>query len=67
MIAFNGLPGVAIQNPNFPGDSGDSIILVTDSVIPSPSNLGILLGDVSFVAFFEGSEGKGIHLTARRT
>lgn len=55
--AFNGLPGVSIVNPDFPGDSGSSILLVTESLIPSPSNLGIDLGTVSFVASFEGQEG----------
>lgn len=56
-LAFNGLPGVAILNPNFPRDSGTSIVLETESVIPSPANLGIFLGDVAFVASFEGQEG----------
>lgn len=56
-LAFNKLPGVTIMNPNFPGDSGTSIILQTDSVIPNPSNLGIQLGHVDFIASFENQTG----------
>ncbi|KAM0789126.1 hypothetical protein ACM66B_003180 [Microbotryomycetes sp. NB124-2] len=54
--AFNGLPGVTIVNPDFPADSVSppGIQLVTDSSIPSPSNLGIVLGTTVFQAFFEG-------------
>ncbi|KAL8278093.1 hypothetical protein RQP46_009553 [Phenoliferia psychrophenolica] len=54
--AFNGLPGVTIRNPDFPGDAPNGIQLVTDSSIPSPSNLGIELGHASFIASFEGQE-----------
>ncbi|KAM0750211.1 hypothetical protein T439DRAFT_247618 [Meredithblackwellia eburnea MCA 4105] len=54
--AFNGLPGVTIQNPDFPGDAPDGIELSTDSAIPSPSNLGIELGHATFIASFEGQE-----------
>lgn len=47
--AFNGLPGVTIVNPDFPGDSQSpkGIQLVTDTAIPSPSNLGIEVGRVA--------------------
>lgn len=54
--AFNGLPGVTIVNPDFPRDSQDpkGIALVTQSSIPSPSNLGIELGTATFEIFYEG-------------
>lgn len=56
--AFNKLPGVTIFNPDFPGETQDSILLTTTSTIPSLSNLGIDLGTVSFVARFMGEVGK---------
>ncbi|KAI5474806.1 pre-rrna processing protein [Pseudohyphozyma bogoriensis] len=54
--AFNGLPGVTISNPDFPGDASNGIELETDTLIPSPSNLGIQLGTTTFIASFEGQE-----------
>lgn len=48
---------VSIRNPDFPGDAPNGIQLVTDSSIPSPSNLGIELGHASFIASFQGQEG----------
>lgn len=51
-------PPVTIVNPDFPGDAPNGIQLVTDSSIPSPSNLGIELGHVSFVARFMGEVGE---------
>ncbi|SGY79107.1 BQ5605_C008g05044 [Microbotryum silenes-dioicae] len=52
--AFNGLPGVTIVNPDFPSDVQDGIALVTETAIPSQSNLGVNLGTVNFKAYFEG-------------
>lgn len=45
------------MNPDFPSDVPDGIALVTDSFIPSPSNLGIDLGQATFLASFQGQEG----------
>ncbi|KAL8279026.1 hypothetical protein RQP46_008484 [Phenoliferia psychrophenolica] len=54
--AFNKLaPGVTVLNPDFPGDASNGILLALDSLIPSPSSLGIVLGDVSFIASYDGS------------
>lgn len=46
----------ALIQPDFPGDASNGIKLTLNSEIPSPSNLGIVLGDVTFIASFEGSE-----------
>lgn len=43
------------MQPDFPGDAPNGIRLSLDSLVPSPSNLGIILGDVSFIASFDGS------------
>lgn len=43
------------MQPDFPGDASNGIKLTLNSLIPSPSNLGIELGDVAFVASFAGS------------
>jgi hypothetical protein len=56
MTALNGLPGVTIVNPDFPADAPNGIALVTDSFIPSSSNLGIDLGHAQFIASFQGQE-----------
>lgn len=50
------MPGVTINNPDFPGDSQNpkGIQLVTGTSIPSPSNLGIELGQATFTVNFEG-------------
>ncbi|KAH8979124.1 hypothetical protein EDB92DRAFT_1821158 [Lactarius akahatsu] len=54
--AFNGLPGVTISNFQLPSDDpAGGIHIETDSLIPSPAQLGIDLGTVSFQAFFEGT------------
>ncbi|KZT27986.1 hypothetical protein NEOLEDRAFT_1129882 [Neolentinus lepideus HHB14362 ss-1] len=54
--AFNNLPGVTISNFNLPHDDpAGGIHIETDTMIPSPSNLGIDLGTVSFQAYFENS------------
>lgn len=47
-----------LTQPDFPGDSSSppGIKLSLDSLIPSPSNLGITLGDVSFIASYKGQE-----------
>lgn len=69
-LAFNKLaPGVTVSNPNFPGDASDGIILKLDALVPSPSNLAIELGDVTFVASFAGQvvgpvSGKSLTLPA---
>lgn len=57
--AFNRLsPGVTVTNPNFPGDAPNGIELMLDALVPSPSNLGIELGDVTFIASFNGQQGE---------
>ncbi|KAL8287086.1 hypothetical protein RQP46_004092 [Phenoliferia psychrophenolica] len=54
--AFNRLePGVTISKSDFPSDASNGINLALTSLIPSPSNLGIELGAVSFDSFFQGS------------
>lgn len=54
--AFNGLPGVTISNFQLPTDDpAGGIRIETDSLIPSPAQLGIDLGTVSFQASFEGT------------
>ncbi|KAI0298570.1 hypothetical protein BC826DRAFT_1096594 [Russula brevipes] len=54
--AFNGLPGVTISNFQLPSDDpAGGIHIETDSLIPSPSQLGIYLGTVGFQASFEGT------------
>lgn len=45
---------MTIVHPDFPGDAPNGIQLVTDSSIPSQSNLGIDLGQATFVASFLG-------------
>jgi hypothetical protein len=53
--AFNNLPGVTIFNFNLPSDDpAGGITIDTDSMIPSPSQLGIDLGTVGFETFFDG-------------
>ncbi|KAJ7928639.1 hypothetical protein B0H13DRAFT_1968281 [Mycena leptocephala] len=55
--AFNGLPGVTISNFQLPSDDpAGGIHIDTDAGIPSPAQLGIDLGTVSFTSFFMGSE-----------
>ncbi|KAL5507074.1 hypothetical protein ACEPAH_6530 [Sanghuangporus vaninii] len=52
--AFNNLPGVTISNFQLPSDdSAGGIHIETDSMIPSPSQLGIDLGTVTFNSFFQ--------------
>ncbi|KIK68835.1 hypothetical protein GYMLUDRAFT_34828 [Collybiopsis luxurians FD-317 M1] len=52
--AFNGLPGVTIENFQLPSDSpAGGIQIETDSVIPSPAQLGIDLGSVTFNSFYD--------------
>ncbi|KAG1785555.1 uncharacterized protein HD556DRAFT_110398 [Suillus plorans] len=54
--AFNGLPGVTISNFQLPSDDpAGGITISTDSVIPSPAQLGIGLGNVGFQAYFENA------------
>lgn len=55
--AFDGLPGVTITRPDFPRDSANGIALVTDTAIPSLSNLGVQLGTATFTASFQGEVG----------
>ncbi|CAL1708136.1 unnamed protein product [Somion occarium] len=51
--AFNGLPGVTISNFRLPSDDpAGGIHIDTDSDIPSPAQLGIELGTVTFNALF---------------
>jgi hypothetical protein len=52
--AFNGLPGVTISNFKLPSDdSAGGIHIETDADIPSPAQLGIDLGTVTFNSFYE--------------
>ncbi|KAI0049858.1 hypothetical protein FA95DRAFT_1604022 [Auriscalpium vulgare] len=54
--AFNNLPGVTISNFQLPSDDpAGGIHIETDSLIPSPAQLGIDLGNVGFRAFFENT------------
>ncbi|KAH7108191.1 hypothetical protein BKA62DRAFT_764259 [Auriculariales sp. MPI-PUGE-AT-0066] len=54
--AFNGLPGVTISNFELPSDdSAGGITVSTDSMIPSPAQLGIDLGTVTFKSYFSGT------------
>ncbi|KDQ27871.1 hypothetical protein PLEOSDRAFT_1112748 [Pleurotus ostreatus PC15] len=68
--AFNGLNGVTISNFQLPHDDhAGGISIQTDSLIPSPAQLGIQLGTVGFESFFEGTHvgplsGSGLFLTA---
>ncbi|KAK1218918.1 hypothetical protein PQX77_018360 [Marasmius sp. AFHP31] len=53
--AFNNLPGVTISNFELPSDDPNGgIHIETDSTIPSPAQLGIDLGTVTFNSFYEG-------------
>ncbi|KAH7888371.1 hypothetical protein F5I97DRAFT_2002257 [Phlebopus sp. FC_14] len=52
--AFNNLPGVMISNFQLPSDDpAGGISISTDSVIPSPAQLGIDLGTVEFQAYYD--------------
>ncbi|KIM45161.1 hypothetical protein M413DRAFT_332807 [Hebeloma cylindrosporum] len=54
--AFNGLPGVTISNFQLPSDDpAGGIHIETDANIPSPAQLGIELGTVTFQTFFQGT------------
>lgn len=71
--AFNGLPGVTIHNFELPGDDpAGGITISTDSLIPSPAQLSINLGSVTFNSFFEGTlvgplAASGLALEAQST
>ncbi|KAJ4468227.1 hypothetical protein J3R30DRAFT_3715154 [Lentinula aciculospora] len=52
--AFNGLPGVTISNFELPSDSSEGGINIDlDAQIPSPSQLGIDLGTVTFNSYYD--------------
>jgi hypothetical protein len=52
--AFNGLPGVTIDNFKLPSDDPEGGIHIdTDSMIPSVAQLGIDLGTVGFKAYYK--------------
>ncbi|KIK99094.1 hypothetical protein PAXRUDRAFT_30734 [Paxillus rubicundulus Ve08.2h10] len=54
--AFNGLPGVTISNFQLPSDDpAGGITISTDSLIPSPAQLGIDMGIATFQAYFENT------------
>ncbi|KAF9562767.1 hypothetical protein CPC08DRAFT_361960 [Agrocybe pediades] len=54
--AFNGLPGLSISNFQLPSDDpAGGIQMETDATIPSPAQIGIDLGSVTFRSFFEGT------------
>ncbi|RPD70056.1 hypothetical protein L226DRAFT_261105 [Lentinus tigrinus ALCF2SS1-7] len=54
--AFNNLPGVTISNFKLPSDDpAGGIHIETDSLIPSPAQLGIDLGTVTFESSFKGT------------
>ncbi|KAF7298203.1 hypothetical protein HMN09_01042200 [Mycena chlorophos] len=55
--AFNGLPGVTINNFQLPSDDpAGGITIDTGAAIPSPAQLGLDLGTVTFTSFFQGVE-----------
>ncbi|KAF7983257.1 hypothetical protein HWV62_22882 [Athelia sp. TMB] len=57
LAAFNGLPGVTISNFQLPSDDpAGGIHMDTDANIPSPSQLGIDLGTVGFIAYYDNVE-----------
>ncbi|KXN90203.1 hypothetical protein AN958_04693 [Leucoagaricus sp. SymC.cos] len=52
--AFNNLPGVSIANFKLPSDDpAGGIHVETDASIPSPAQLGIELGHVTFQTFYQ--------------
>lgn len=54
-LSYNskGLPGVTISNFQLPSDDpAGGIHIETDSTIPSPAQLGIALGSVTFQSYF---------------
>ncbi|KAJ3567055.1 hypothetical protein NP233_g6616 [Leucocoprinus birnbaumii] len=52
--AFNNLPGVSISNFKLPSDDpAGGIHIETDASIPSPAQLGIELGQVTFQSFYK--------------
>ncbi|KAI0739355.1 hypothetical protein C8Q80DRAFT_1123812 [Daedaleopsis nitida] len=54
--AFNNLPGVTISNFQLPSDDpAGGIHIETDSLIPSPAQLGLDLGTVTFQSSFKGT------------
>ncbi|KAF8557967.1 hypothetical protein OG21DRAFT_1504634 [Imleria badia] len=54
--AFNNLPGVTISNFQLPSDDpAGGITISTDSLIPSPAQLGIDMGTVTFQAYFDNT------------
>ncbi|KAI0710861.1 hypothetical protein C8Q76DRAFT_623714 [Earliella scabrosa] len=71
--AFNNLPGVTISNFQLPSDDpAGGIHIETDSLIPSPAELGIDLGTVTFQSFFQGTNvgplsGKNFFLAPETT
>ncbi|KAJ7209536.1 hypothetical protein GGX14DRAFT_451849 [Mycena pura] len=71
--AFNGIPGVTISNFQLPSDDpAGGIHIETDAQIPSASQLGIDLGTVGFISFFESVEvgpltGSDLFLAASAT
>ncbi|KAG6854052.1 hypothetical protein C0991_011030 [Blastosporella zonata] len=71
--AFNGLPGVTISNFLLPSDDpAGGIHIETDASIPSPSQLGIDLGSITFQSFFQDTlvgplSGEAVFLKAGAT
>ena len=66
--AFNKLaPGVTVLNPDFPGDAPNGIRLSLDSLVPSPSNLDIDLGDITFLASFDGQLSQYLSLLPKNS
>ncbi|KAF9222628.1 hypothetical protein BS17DRAFT_802839 [Gyrodon lividus] len=54
--AFNNLPGVTISNFQLPSDDpAGGITISTDSIIPSPAQLGIDMGTVTFQAYLDNT------------
>ncbi|KAJ3850500.1 hypothetical protein EV368DRAFT_84496 [Lentinula lateritia] len=52
--AFNGLPGVTVSNFQLPSDSSEGGINIDlDAQIPSPAQLGLDLGTVTFDSFYD--------------
>ncbi|KZP24075.1 hypothetical protein FIBSPDRAFT_951384 [Athelia psychrophila] len=61
LAAFNGLPWVTIGKFHLAGGT----TIETQAVIPSPSQLGIDLGTVGFLAYYDNVEADSIDLVAK--
>lgn len=51
--AFNGLPGVSITSFDIPGETSNSLKIVSGSDIPSPASLGMNLETANFKIYYK--------------